>query len=78
VLPTAISTHSRHSVTEKPTILLSVFGWRGEATTRRTPRFSSSGVLQGQAMSVVRGLRQMGTKRQLKGAKKKGLKTIWG
>jgi hypothetical protein len=35
-------------------------------------------VLQGRVVSVVSGLRQMGTKRQFKGAKKKRLKTICG
>src|SRR5262249_21949798 len=35
-------------------------------------------VLQGRVMSVVSGLRQMGTKRQLKGAKKKRLNAVCG
>src|SRR5262245_45639094 len=38
---TAASMHSRHSVPQKRSIFPSVCGCRGEATTCRTPRFSS-------------------------------------
>jgi hypothetical protein len=55
-----------------------LFCGEGSAEAEAFVRERLSRVLQGRAISVVSGLRQMGTKRQLNGAKKQRLKAICG
>jgi hypothetical protein len=55
-----------------------LFHKKGSGEAKEFVRGRPGRVLQGRVASVLSGLRQMGTKRQLKGTRKKRLRSICG